>query len=54
MEDDALFRRVAKRCRELETRTEIGAVKEQLRIWAREFEERAEQIRGPISEPLFD
>jgi hypothetical protein len=44
MEDAALFRRVARRCRELATRTEVDSVKEQLRIWAEEFEKRAERV----------
>jgi hypothetical protein len=52
MEDTALFLRVAKRCRELATRTEVEAVKQQLRIWAEEFEERAERVElGDIQIP---
>jgi len=46
MEGVALFRRVAKQCRELATRTDVEVVKEQLRIWAEEFEERAEQVES--------
>jgi len=41
--DASLFRRVAKRCRELMERTDIEAVKEQLCIWAEEFDEQAKQ-----------
>jgi hypothetical protein len=36
-----LSRRAAERCRELIGRTEIDSVKEQLRIWAAEFDEHA-------------
>jgi hypothetical protein len=44
MKDDALFRRLADRCRVLITRTQIEPVQEQLRIWAAEFDERAQQV----------
>ena len=46
MEGVGLFRRVAKRCRELATRTDIEVVKEQLQIWAEEFDEQAGQVES--------
>ena len=49
MEDATLCRRVASRCRELVARTEAEAVKEQLRIWAEEFENQAEHVKRNTS-----
>ncbi len=43
--DQEYFRRFARRCRELMLRTTSEGVREQLRLWATEFEARAEALQ---------
>jgi hypothetical protein len=46
------FRRFAQQCRELIARARTDPAKEQLRIWAEEFDERADALeRAAMQEP---
>jgi hypothetical protein len=49
MPDAEVFRERARRCRELLQFTVVPEIIEQLKVWAREFDEEAEKIEAELA-----
>jgi hypothetical protein len=49
MPDSEVFRERARRCRELLRFTDVPEIIEQLKVWAREFDEEADKIEAELT-----
>jgi len=49
MPDEEVFRERARRCRELLQFTIVPEIIEQLKVWAREFDEEADRIEAELT-----